>query len=158
MNIRPYGKEDRLSCITLFSSNVPLYFAEDELNDFEFWLNGKDNNVLSYKNTKEEYFFVLEENGEILACGGFYIPKLEKRINLVWGMVNANNHHMGHGTALLNYRLKLATSMFLEYFITIDTTQLTAGFYEKFNFKSIKTSENYYAPGLHRIDMIKING
>ncbi len=157
MNIRPYGKDDRLSCIGLFCSNVPRYFAENELNDFEFWLDGKDKKVLSYKNTEEEHFFVLEKNGEVLACGGFYIPKLEKRVNLVWGMVKASSHNMGYGSVLLNYRLKLAKSMFLEFPITIDTTQFTVGFYEKFNFKSIKTSENYYAPGLHRIDMIKIN-
>ena len=156
MNIRPYSIGDRLSCIALFSSNVPIYFADTELNDFEFWLDGKDKQVLSYKNTEEEYFFVLENHGEILACGGFYIPKLEKRINLVWGMVKASCHNMSYGTALLDYRLNLASKMFPEFTISIDTTQLTKGFYEKFNFTSIKTTENYYAPGLHRIDMIKI--
>jgi predicted GNAT family N-acyltransferase len=156
MNIRPYGKDDRLYCIALFRSNVPLYFAEGELNDFEFWLDGKDKQVLSYGNTKEEYFYVLEDNGKVLACGGFYLHKNEQIFNLVWGMVHAKFHLMGYGSALLNYRIKMAFDLFSDFPITIDTTQHTKAFFEKYGFKGTNKIENYYATGLHRIDMVKI--
>jgi len=141
----------------LFSSNVPFYFAEDELNDFEFWLDGKDKQVLSYSNTKEEYFYVLEDNGKVLACGGFYVHKNKLLSNLVWGMVHAKFHLMGYGSALLNYRIEKAFNLCSDFPITIDTTQLTQAFFEKYGFKGTNTIENYYATGLHRIDMIKIN-
>ena len=156
MNIRPYGKDDRLYCIALFNSNVPLYFAENELNHFEFWLDGKDQNILAYQNTQKEYFYVLESQGKVIACGGMYLPKNEQRINLVWGMVHQNFHKKGFGSELLKYRLEEAEIFFPLFPLTLDTTQHSSGFFEKFNFTTIKTTENYYAPGLHRIDMVKI--
>jgi predicted GNAT family N-acyltransferase len=64
---------------------------------------------------------------------------------------------MGYGSALLNYRIEMAFDVCSDFPITIDTTQHTKAFFEKFGFRSTNTTENYYATGLHRIDMVKLN-
>jgi predicted GNAT family N-acyltransferase len=156
MIVRAYCKDDHFACIEIFKSNTPKFFAENELNDFEFWLNGKDQNVLAYQNTQEEYFYVLEHDGSVKACGGMYLPKNEQRINLVWGMVHSSMHLQGIGACLMQCRLDLANVLFPRIPITIDTTQHSSGFFEKFNFETVKTTEDFYANGLHRIDMVKI--
>jgi predicted GNAT family N-acyltransferase len=85
-----------------------------------------------------------------------YLPKNEQRINLVWGMVHSSMHLQGIGACLMQCRLDLANVLFPRIPITIDTTQHSSGFFEKFNFETVKTREDFYANGLHRIDMVKI--
>jgi ribosomal protein S18 acetylase RimI-like enzyme len=37
--------------------------------------------------------------------------------------------------------------------VQIDTSQRSKGFFEKHGFEAKNVTENYYAPGLHRVDM-----
>ena len=70
-----------------FKSNAPLFFAQSELADFEFWLNGQDEQRVVYKEAAAEHYYVVEQNNVITACGGFFIPKEGRYANMKWGMV-----------------------------------------------------------------------
>ncbi len=66
-------------------------------------------------------------------------------------------HKMGFGTHLLQYRLKHINKKYPAKHITLDTTQKTYKFYERFKFKVDKITRNFYAKGLDRYDMSLIN-
>ncbi len=105
MEVRKYQPGDRTQCIDIFKSNAPLFFDPTELADFEFWLNGQDENRLAYKQTKAEYYYVVEQDNTVVACGGFYIPREEERGNMVWGMVSNSLHRQGIGRKLFQFRM-----------------------------------------------------
>jgi ribosomal protein S18 acetylase RimI-like enzyme len=154
MNIRHYEAADREACIDIFESNTPRYFDPLELEDFNRWLDGKDRNILSYNTTKEEYFYVLEVENKIIACGGYYIPIDENRGNMVWGMVHEKFHKAGFGSALLSYRINEIKQNYPGYIISLDTTQHSFIFFEKLGFTVTAIQNNYYGENLDRYDMI----
>ena len=47
--IKPYTKQDRLGCLVAFKSNVPKYFTNQEVFDFEAFLTRLDNKDFNTK-------------------------------------------------------------------------------------------------------------
>ncbi len=139
---RSYTPDDKDACINIFTSNTPHYFGVHELDDFRKFLD-----------TLPCPYYVVVRNAEVLACGGYGIDNKKKTIVLAWGMARADLHKQGLGTLLLVERLKQIHRDFGETVVEIDTSQHSQGFFERFGFESWKTTENYYAPGLHRVDM-----
>lgn len=155
IQIRKYQKEDRVACIAIFNSNLPKYFDPSELADFETWLDGHDQGVLAYQSTSIEPYFVLINNNQILACGGYYLARDASKANLCWGMVDGAFHKKGLGRHLLEFRLQDISSKYPDYPIQMDTSQHTLPFFEKLGFVVVKITENGYGQGLHRYDMVK---
>jgi [ribosomal protein S18]-alanine N-acetyltransferase len=155
MLVRPYKKEDRAACIEIFRSNTPFYFADIELPYYEHWLDGQGEGQLAYDETSAEHYYVIHHDGRILACGGFYIPKGERRANMVWGMVDSSLHKKGIGRQFLEYRIAQIQSLYPGYIISLDTTQHTYKFFEKLGFTVTTITPDHYTKGLHRYDMIK---
>lgn len=153
--IRLYKANDRQACLQIFRSNTPTYFAEDELCDFENWLNGQDHGTLAYKTTQTEKFYIMLIDDAIVACGGFYIPRNENRGNMVWGMVDSVYHKKGFGKILLEFRIHSIKSDNPDVCISLDTTQHSFSFFEKQGFNLTKITHNYYGKGLDRYDMIR---
>src|SRR5688572_30026991 len=114
MYIREYNDKDRSACLDLFKSNMPLYFAEHELTDYEQWLDGREARKLAYDNSQAEMYYVLENDGEICACGGFYVSKNQREARMCWGMVGNASHKNGYGTILLEYRIQRIRELFPE--------------------------------------------
>jgi ribosomal-protein-alanine N-acetyltransferase len=154
LTISKYNLLHEADCVNIFTSNLPTYFDKDELPGLVQWLAGQNKNELAYKNTLSESFFVGHINEMLVACGGYYICKNEKRASLAWGMVHNDWHGKSIGLQLLAFRVKDIIDKYPTYSITLDTSQHTFGFFEKMNFKTVKILPNYYAQGLHRYDMI----
>lgn len=154
MKIRLYKAADRDACIAIFNSNVPLYFDATEIRGLHHWLNAKDRGELAYKTNKQEVYYVLEENGVVVGCAGYYIPESEARANMVWGMVQRNEHKKGFGSILLEYRIQQIKNTEPGLRITLDTSQHCNTFFEKFGFQTTKITPDGYGQGLHRYDMI----
>ncbi|MES2679528.1 MAG: GNAT family N-acetyltransferase [Bacteroidota bacterium] len=154
MLVRTYTPADRQACIIIFKSNLPLYFDASELIYLENWLNAKDQGINAYPNNLAEFFYVLEIKGQVLACGGFYIPNDEKRANMVWGMVKNAWHKKGLGKHLLLHRISVIQQEFPGFKTSLDTSQHTYQFFEKLGFSVLKITENSYGEGLHRYDML----
>jgi ribosomal-protein-alanine N-acetyltransferase len=157
MNIRKYNIYDRQKCIEIFKSNMPLFFDPTELPDFEMWLNGQDKEQLAYKQTKAEYYFVAEIDNKIIACGGYYVPLKEQRANMVWGMVHNKEHKKGVGRKLMEIRIQHIQKLYPNYIISLDTSQYSFQFFERIGFATTKITNDFYATGLHRYDMVKYN-
>ena len=144
-NIRLYTPADRPACISIFRSNLPKYFAPEELPLFTSWLD---------KPGLTDYF-VLEVEGTVIGCGGFYtLPDL-RLANLAWGMIHADHHGRGHGQQLTEYRLRLMQERYPGYALRLSTSQHTFGFYEKQGYAVKEVVKNGFGEGLDKYIMEK---
>ena len=105
MIIRPYIPADAVKCREVFISNIPAYFAEEEIEKLDNWLNALDTNTLPYSSAEAIYFYVLEFKNEVIGAAGFYLMKGENKAQLNWGMVHADYHNEGYGKLLFDYRV-----------------------------------------------------
>lgn len=151
MNIRPYTPADHLRCMEIFESNIPKYFTVPERDQFEFWLNWRDKGVHAYPDSIAELYYVIEDNGTVVGCGGVGVDP--KHAVMAWGMVDNKHHGKGYGRALLEYRLNIWKEHYSQYPMQLDTSQHTYTFFEQYGFKTTKVTENGYTEGLHRYDM-----
>lgn len=153
--IRVYLAKDKEQCIAVFESNLPKYFAQEELAPFIQWLDVQGNNAgPAYSNSEKDAYYVIEENGKIVGCGGFYLVKGAKKANLAWGMIHRAYHKKGFGTALYLYREKEIHAHYPEYTITLGTSQHTFPFYEKMGMRVVANFKNGYGVGIDRYDMV----
>lgn len=145
--IRKYSKTDKNDCIEAFKSNVPYYFTNEEIKDFESFLmrieNGSDN----------AHFYVGDCNQKIIGCGGFGDRDNIGVYSLAWGFIHKDFHKKGFGEKLLLYRIEKIKQLKPEFPVIIDTTQYSFKFFEKYGFQTTKVTNDYYAIGMHRHDM-----
>jgi N-acetylglutamate synthase-like GNAT family acetyltransferase len=149
--VREYIPEDREACIAAFKSNVPKYFTEDEVRDFEKFLT-RIESTEQKQQIKTLYYVVLHDN-KVVGCGGFGDKDGRRVITLAWGLMHKNYHKKGFGKKLLLHRLREIERHFPGLPLVVDTTQHTYKFFESFGFIVTKVTNDFYAPGLHRYDM-----
>jgi len=148
--IRTYVPKDKEVLMEAFKTNVPLYFTVGEVGDFERFLN-------RFEDPEEQNnppFFTVELNGTPIGCGGFTYRADADAVVFVWGLVHNTEHKKGYGELLLQHRLKAIKLAYPEKQIILDTTQHSFSFFEKYGFKTVKITEDFYAEGMHRYDMI----
>lgn len=144
---RPYQAEDYDRCIEIFMSNTPHYFGVEETEEFRQFLE-----------TLPCAYFVATQNDEIVACGGYGYHGKKEVVVLCWSMVHAELHKQGLGEFMLIERLRQIFTDFGETVVQIDTSQHSQGFFERYGFQAKEVTENYFAPGLHRVEMeIQLN-
>ena len=91
MKIIPYENNHLNACLELFNSNEPTYFDESERAPFEKYLKG------------DKYsYWVLMDEGNLLACGGFEIEK-PGDARIVWLMVERSKQGKGYGATLMQH-------------------------------------------------------
>ncbi len=123
---------------------MPKFFALHEGKEFEEFL--ADANF-----TKD--YLLLEDVGEVVACGGWYVHFGIGGI--AWGMVVNHKHGAGYGKFLLQKRLQCLREHVPQIKeVKLDTTQHVFTFFEQFGFVVVAITENGYAPGMHRYDML----
>jgi [ribosomal protein S18]-alanine N-acetyltransferase len=151
--IRPYEIKDRAACINAFKTNIPLFFTESEITDFENFLIRMENLETDkhYKNT-HYYVFLLED--KIIGCGGFGNKENTENMSLAWGLIDNAYHKKGFGKAFLKYRLEQIKLLYPNTTIVLDTTQHSFSFFEKFGFVTAKITNDFYEKGMHRYDMV----
>jgi hypothetical protein len=142
LHFRPYTHADEDVCIEIFKSNTPQFFGSHELADFQKFLD-----------TLPCPYYVVTRKNEVLACGGYGFDNTKNTVVLAWGMARRDVHKQGLGTFLLLERLKQIYKDCGDTIVDIDTSQHSRGFFERFGFEAGDVTEDYYAPGLHRVDM-----
>ncbi|MFN4252136.1 GNAT family N-acetyltransferase [Deinococcus sp.] len=137
---RPYRPEDEAACLAIFTSNMPDLFAPEERLEFAEFLK-----------TMNDPYFVIEDGGHLVACGGVFLRGDGHTAGLSWGMVERSRHRHGYGRALLQIRLDwLRVHAPDVETITIDTSQHSAPFFAHMGFETQQVELDYYAPGLDR--------
>lgn len=140
---RPYALEDRAACLALFDSNTPTYFLLEERAAFEGFLDDLASPYL-----------VIEREGRVVACGGHALEADDRTASLCWGMVDRTLHGQGVGRALTEARIAAALGdPAAVAVLRLETSHLTAGFYERFGFRTVERREDALGPGLHACEM-----
>ena len=142
--IRDYAPDDLAGCLSVMRSNLPVYFAQHEVDGFVIDLQQR----ALLPEAERWPYFVLATGEKIRACGGYSV-NINRVATLVWGMVLKSEHESGLGTALLNYRtmhMKKKAEV-----VEIDTTPAAFGFYHKFGFEQTAFEKDGYGIGLDKI-------
>lgn len=143
ITIRKYKQEDRDQLVQLLKNNVPLYFAESEIDDYEEYL---DNKIQDY------YVAVLGD--KIMACGGINYDRDRQLAKISWDIVDIPFQKQGIGTLLLQHRLEVINNKKDIKSIVVRTSQHASEFYEKQGFKLLERHKDYWAKGF---DMHKMS-
>lgn len=147
--IKAYLTRDKQACLKAFESNVPKYFTQAEIVDFDAFLEMIPNKV----GVNKTYYFVVVFENEVIGCGGFGDKDNTKIITLAWGLIHQKFHKKGFGKELLAFRLEQIKEKYPNHIVYIDTTQYSYGFFEKYGFETTKITNDFYEKGLHRYDM-----
>lgn len=144
MNLRSYQTADYAGCLALFDSNVPKFFAPHERAEFaEFLVKSAD-----------PYFVVVDQQGGIMGCGGYYLNRDRAAAGLTWGMVDSRLHRQGVGRFLLLARLYRIAQEPAITTVFINTSQHSYGFFAKVGFVVAAIIENGFAEGLDEYKMV----
>lgn len=151
ITISPYLPEYKETLLAVFKSNMPLYFAEEELPLFDAFLDRDINNA------KRPYWIIFEDD-IIVGCGGIGINEPTKYTNephviMCWGMVHQDYHKKGYGKVLLELRIEESKKVFPGVKIALGTTQHSYGFFEKYGFKTVCFEKDHWAKGLDLYQM-----
>lgn len=129
-------------CMVLFESNHVPYFAADESALYRIYLTDKA--------IDQAYYLALDDD-QLLAAGGY--TERDGVLWLVWGMVGREWHGRGIGRRLLEYRLLEMQRRYPGALIRLNTSQHTAGFYEKYGFVQEKRVKDGFEAGLDEVVM-----
>lgn len=143
IRIRKYHISDKPELMEILQMNIPQYFAETEIKDFDHYLD-----------SAIEQYFVIEINDKIVGSGGINFEKASKTGKLSWDIINPNFQGKGLGTDLLKHRIALLHSMPDVEKITVRTSQFAFQFYEKNGFVLEETQKDFWAKGFDMYKMI----
>jgi N-acetylglutamate synthase-like GNAT family acetyltransferase len=141
MKIRPYSEKDRQACLDILHENTPEFFIAEDHDSLDEFLSHPPGP-----------YFVGEEQGRIVACGGWALDN-EEVAALTWGMVRRGLHRRGLGRLLLRFRLDEIRKYSRAGMARLHTVQLVQGFFAKEGFTEIATVPNGFGPGLDRVTM-----
>jgi ribosomal-protein-alanine N-acetyltransferase len=142
LKIRAYHPNDKPKLLGLLKLNVPVYFAESEINDLDEYL---ENHI--------EQYFVIEFENSIIGAGGINIEDNNSTGKISWDFIDPKFQGQGAGRKLLAYRIDLLKSIKSIENITVRTSQLTYLFYEKSGFVLKKVAKDYWAKGFDLYEM-----
>jgi ribosomal-protein-alanine N-acetyltransferase len=143
LTIREFVLDDYDTLSELLKLNIPIYFAEDELSDFQ-----------NYLKEEVEDYFVAELAGKIVGSGGLNYIVADDIVFISWDLIHPDFHRMGIGKALLNHRIQLARNRYPSARIVVRTSQLVFRFYEKQGFKLLEKHKDYWAVGYDMYKML----
>lgn len=138
MNVRPYAPTDHNTCLELFDSNAPRFFAPEERAEF-----------IEFLEQPPGFYFVIENDaGILIGCGGY--DEIKGAGVLTWGMVRQDLHKQGVGRFLLRERITHLQEQYPHLTeIHMNTSQHSVNFFEREGFRATKIKMNGFAPGLH---------
>lgn len=146
MELRRYQATDIECCLAVFDSNVPKFFAPHERAEFaEFLVKSTD-----------PYFVVVDEQAQVIGCGGYYVDRERAAAGLTWGMVHNTLHRQGVGRFLLFARLQRICGEPEVTKVLINTSQHSYGFFQKVGFVVEAIREHGFAVDLHEYKMVLV--
>ena len=145
VTIREYRTTDKDDVMELIRRNTPEYFAAEEEIDLSDYL---DREIESY--------YVLVTNDRIVGCGGINFADGGTVGKISWDMVHPQYRGKSLGTRLLRHRIEKLEAMRSVRRITVRTSQLAFGFYEKRGFELKGIEKDYWAEGFDLLSLIHI--
>ena len=143
VRVRDYSPTDRDGCLAVFDTNVPEFFTPDERDEFDAFLGALPG----------PYVVLVDDDGEIVGCGGHAVEPGTTTADLCWGMVRRGRQGRGLGRLLTDARLERIRTDATVTAVKLNTSQHTRGFYERLGFVTERVVPDGFSPGLDRCDM-----
>jgi hypothetical protein len=140
--LRPYTAADERACLALFDSNVPESFSVDERAEFHAFLR-----------TLPGPYFVLEQNGRAIGCGGYARAPDGTTADLCWGMIDSSLQRRRLGAYLLQARIDRIIAAGDATAIALKTVEETVPFFRRFGFELTRIVPDGVSPGRDRYDL-----
>ena len=146
ITIRNYSVKDKNKVVELLRLNIPTYFAPEEEQDFNHYL---ENEI--------DLYYVLEFDEKIVGSGGINFKQDPATGYISWDILHPDFQGQGLGTLMLDYRIEKLKKTKKVSKIIVRTTQLVYKFYEKAGFKLVEEVKDYWAEGfdLHEMEYVK---
>ena len=123
MKFQPYSPVFEKDCLSIFESNVPMFFASEERETFQGFL---------HRLAHPYYYFVVRYASEkIVACGGMKLESANHSAMLRWDMVASDLQKQGIGSFLTSSRIDLLLQDPEIQMVNLYTSQHTYLFYKK---------------------------
>lgn len=136
IKLREYRQTDKSALMHIFRKNIPEFFDEDEVKDFE-----------NYLEQHLEAYFVAESAGVLVGAGGINFADNGRIANISWDFIDPDYQGKGIGKALLKFRLDYLKKMSGITDIIVRTSQFAYGFYAKQGFSLEQITRDYWAQG-----------
>lgn len=136
--IREYTPEDLHACLTVYHSNEGQFFPTGRVDEFTAFLE-----------RGTSYFLVVEQENEIVGCGGLELSGDGPWAWLVHGMIHKDRQRRGLGTTLLAARLSLLEPDGQPVEVRLRAGTAAASFYDRFGFGLHSVAQHAYGPGEH---------
>jgi hypothetical protein len=131
LTLRDFAAADRETCLAVFDSNAPEYYHPRERRIFAAFLDSGHYLParLHQLGAPSGHFYVVENRGECVACGGWYLDGTVA--NLSFGTVHRSRHREGIGGFLLDARLGAISDDGRATNVRVRTTSAVQRFYER---------------------------
>ncbi|HSJ02298.1 MAG: GNAT family N-acetyltransferase [Verrucomicrobium sp.] len=139
--VREFQPEDRDACVAIYASNEE-FLPPGMSESFGHWLD-----------LGTSYLLVIEQAGEVVACGGLEIDGDKNANGAHYGLVRKDRHRLGLGTLLTLTRLALVPSDHDPAFVGLETSIRTEPFYQRFGFERLNKPVSRYAGASYFVDM-----
>lgn len=138
---RPYRDADYEACIDIFDANCPEFFAPNERQEYEVFL----------ENVPEGYE-VCEVDGQLLGAFGLFDDGQNvKMIN--WILLDPRTQGKGIGSMIMERMIHLGRTAEAR-LVRIATSPKAAPFFTKFGATTASSTTDGWGPGMDRVDMV----
>ena len=143
ITIRAYETKDKNEVINLIRLNTPKYFAVNEEEDLNRYLE-----------SERELYYVLLYDQIIVGCGGINFTDNHTTGKISWDIFHPDYQGKSLGSKLVKYRIDKLTSMEGIQKISVRTSQVAYKFYEKQGFELMEIKKDYWADGFDLYEMV----
>lgn len=141
----PYFPSDRESCLEIFDSNTPGFFAPSERKEFERFLD----------DLPGPYFVLKVDDQKVIGCGGYAVSRDHEDVAILcWGMIHRVFQRQAWGGRLLEYRLTEIETQPKFCKVSIETSPESSGFFKKFRFQIVEVVEDGFGLGRDLVRML----
>ena len=140
ITFQPYSVTHKDDCLSLFDANCPEFFAPNERDEYERFLDAK-----------ESGYEVCSAYGKVVGAFGLLGDGRERK-SLNWILLEPQSRGMGIGASIMERVVSLARGSGLNA-IEIAASHRSAAFFVKFGAIAKVTTEAGWGPGMHRVDM-----
>jgi [ribosomal protein S18]-alanine N-acetyltransferase len=146
VEVRPYADTDRQRLIEVLRTNVPKYFSETDVLDFERYLRDR---------LWARHYVYLGSDRRVVGCASCY-AKSPNVVGLSWMFFECL--HVGPSALrrlLGEYFARVAQELCPGEDVTLalNTTPRTAKFMRRLGFSAVATIKNGYGPGYDKVSM-----
>ena len=140
INFRPYRDADRQACTSIFDANCPEFFAPNERQEYDKFLDGVSGD-----------YEVCEVDGRVLGAFGLFVDGENVKM-LNWILLDPQTQGIGVGSKIMERVIQLSRASQTRT-VKIAASHKSAPFFARFGATTASSTKNGWGPGMDRVDM-----